>query len=58
MKERCVTHAGSNQFLEFDGNAQSVLITMFVRFVIMPINIHFDTDSQELLPQKVEGKFH
>ena len=38
MMEQCVIHVVSNQYLEFDGNVQNVLIMTYVLYVTMVIN--------------------
>ena len=42
MMEQCVIHVVNNQYLEFVGNVQNVLIMTYVLYVIMVINTTCD----------------
>ena len=57
MKDAFVMAADLNQYMEFDGNAQIVITIIFVVFVIMGIDINYDTDFIGYLIQILKGKF-
>ena len=57
MKDAFVMVADLNQYMEFDGNAQIVITMTFVVFVIMGIDINYDTDFIGYLIQILKGKF-
>lgn len=57
MKDAFVMVADLNQYMEFDGNAQIVITMIFVVFVIMGIDINYDTDFIGYLIQILKGKF-
>lgn len=57
MKDVFVMVADLNQYMEFDGNAQIVITMIFVVFVIMGIDINYDTDFIGYLIQILKGKF-
>lgn len=57
MKDAFVMVADLNQYMEFDGNAQIVITIIFVVFVIMGIDINYDTDFIGYLIQILKGKF-
>lgn len=57
MKDAFVMVADLNQYMEFDGNAQIVITMIFVVFVIMRIDINYDTDFIGYLIQILKGKF-
>lgn len=55
--EQCVTHAVSNQFSEFVGNVQNVLIMIYVLYVITRISTRFVIGFHDLPHLKVEGTY-